>query len=144
MTLEEFRRTRFQIQPFIRKTPVTESDEPGLFFKLENLQHTRSFKIRGAFAAVLDLVERKDPRTILAVSAETHGQAIARAASISGRACTVIVPESAPKAKVAAIEKYKVELRVEGANYDEAEARALKLAEDRERYAFVSPYNDEL
>jgi len=110
--------------------------------KLESLQHTHSFKARGAFAHILKLVEREDSRTILAVSAGNHGQAVARAASTFNRSCVVVVPQSAPKAKVEAIRSYGIELKVLGANYDEAESIALQMAKDSDRYAFVSPYND--
>src|SRR5471030_2242471 len=103
MKLAEFRRIRARIQPYIRTTPLVPCEVPNLWLKLENLQHTHSFKVRGAFAAILDLVERGDARTILAVSAGNHGQAVARAASTFGLKCVVVVPESAPKTKIDAI-----------------------------------------
>src|SRR5690348_6803187 len=99
MTLSEFRRVRARIHPYIRRTPVVSCDIPGLSLKLESLQYTHSFKIRGAFARVLQLIDSGDRRTILTVSAGNHGQAIARAASTFARSCIVIVPESAPQAK---------------------------------------------
>ena len=142
MELSDFRRTHEQILPYIRETPVVETDWPGLFLKLENLQYTHSFKIRGAFSRMLKLVEDNDRRTVLTVSAGNHGQAVARAASVLGLSCTVVVPETAPRAKVEAIERYGIDLKVEGANYDEAEKLTLRLAGDRDRYVFVSPYND--
>lgn len=143
MTVADFRRTRARIQPYIRTTPVVPTDTPHLFLKLENLQYTHSFKVRGAFARVLDLAQSADERTILTVSAGNHGQAVARAASTFKLPCTVVVPMSAPKAKVEAIRKYGVDLRIEGANYDEAEALTLRLAENMKEFVFVSPYNDE-
>jgi threonine dehydratase len=142
MTLAEFRRIRARIQPYIRNTPTVPCGLEGVWLKLETLQPTHSFKLRGAFARVADLADRSDNRTILAVSAGNHGLAVARAASTFSRPCVVIVPESAPRAKVAAIESYGVDLRVRGRNYDEAEALALDMARDEATYAFVSPYND--
>src|SRR5206468_4017673 len=97
MTLAEFRHVRARIQPHIRKTPVVCCDIPDLFLKLENLQVTHSFKIRGAFAHLVDLVERGEKRTVLTVSARNHGQAVARAASMFRLPCTVVVPASAPR-----------------------------------------------
>ena len=134
MTLSEFRRTRARIQPYIRRTPLISCEIPGLWLKLENLQYTHSFKLRGAFARVLDLIEANDQRTILAVSAGNHGQAVARAASTFRRKCVVVVPESAPKTKIEAIRSYGVELQVRGANYDEAEALTLEMAMDEDRW----------
>lgn len=144
MTLTEFRHVRARIQPHIRTTPIVPCEVPNLFLKLENLQYTHSFKLRGAFAHILGLVEAGDRRTILTVSAGNHGQAVARAASTFKLPCTVVVPAAAPKAKIDAIRSYGVNLRIEGANYDEAEALTLHLAENTKDYAFVSPYNDPL
>jgi len=144
MTLTEFRHVRAGIQPYIRTTPVVPCATPKLFLKLENLQYTNSFKVRGAFAHLLELVERGDKRTVLTVSAGNHGQAVARAASTFKLPCTVVVPASAPQTKIKAIEQYGVDLRIEGANYDQAEAYALRLAKNAGEYAFVSPYNDRL
>jgi threonine dehydratase len=142
MTLADFRRARAQIQPYIRTTPIVSSEFPNLFLKLESLQYTHSFKLRGAFARVLGLLESGDKRTILTVSAGNHGQAVARAAATFNLRCIVVVPSNAPKTKKEAIRSYGVELRIEGANYDEAEAWTLGEAKDSEQYAFVSPYND--
>src|SRR5262245_11217138 len=142
MPLHEFRRIRARIQPYARMTPLVPSEIQNVFLKLENLQHTHAFKVRGAFAHVLELVARGDQRRLLTVSAGNHGQAIARAASVFHRPCTVVVPVNAPKTKIAAIQEYGIDLRIEGANYDEAEALTLRLAEDTQQYAFVSPYND--
>jgi threonine dehydratase len=144
MTVDEFRHVRAKIQPYIRTTPIVPCDLPNVFLKLENLQYTHSFKLRGAFAHVLHLLETGDRRTLLTVSAGNHGLAIARAASTFNLPCIVIVPKSAPNAKIDAIRRYGVELRLEGSNYDEAEQHALQLAENSKEFAFVSPYNDRL
>jgi threonine dehydratase len=144
MTLPDFRHIRAQIQPHIRLTPVVPSELPDVFLKLENLQYTHSFKVRGAFAHVLHLAKNGENRTILTVSAGNHGHAVARAASAFKLSCIVVVPSSAPETKIEAIRSYGVELRIEGSNYDEAEAWTLERAEDSQKYAFVSPYNDRL
>src|SRR5690242_18752438 len=112
MTLSEFRHVRAAIQPFIRLTPLVPSELPNVFLKLENLQHTHAFKVRGAFARVLQLVANGDKRTILTVSAGNHGQAIARAASLFNLPCTVVVPTTAPKTKIEAIKKFGIDLRL--------------------------------
>jgi threonine dehydratase len=144
MTLSDFRHIRARIQPYIRVTPFVPSEIPNLFLKLENLQHTHSFKMRGAVAHILEFVAAGDKRALLTVSAGNHGQAVARAASMFQLRCTVVVPANAPKNKIEAIEKYGVELRIEGSNYDEAEAWTLRMAANTDEYAFVSPYNDRL
>ena len=142
MTLSEFRHIRARIQPHIRLTPIVPSEIPHLFLKLENLQHTHSFKLRGAYARILELVERGNKRTVLTVSAGNHGQAIAYAASIFKMPCLVVVPANAPRTKIEAIRRNGAEFRLEGTNYDEAEAWTLQLAKRTNDYVFVSPYND--
>lgn len=142
MTLADFRRVRARIQPYVRATPVVPCEIHNTFLKLENLQHTHSFKVRGAFARVLELQSAGDRRTILTVSAGNHGQAIARAAAAFHLPCMVVVPSNAPRTKIGAIEKYGIDLRIEGASYEEAEAWTLRLAANTREYAFVSPYND--
>jgi threonine dehydratase len=142
ITLSDFRRVRSRIQPYVRFTPVVPTEVRDLFLKLENLQHTHSFKVRGAFVRVLELIAAGDKRALLTVSAGNHGQGLARAASTFNLPCTVVVPSNAPKTKIEAIEKYGVTLRIEGSNYDEAEAWTLNLAKDENTYSFVSPYND--
>ena len=144
MSLIDFRRVRARIQPYIRTTPLVPSEIQNVFLKLENLQYTHAFKVRGAFAYVLEFVAAGDKRRLLTVSAGNHGQAIARAASMFGLPCTVVVPACAPRTKIEAIEKYEIDSRIEGANYDEAEASTLRMAEATREYAFVSPYNDPL
>src|SRR5215467_3256264 len=144
MTLTEFRHVRSSIQPYIRTTPVVPSEFSNLHLKLENLQYTHSFKLRGAFASILRMVESGSRQTVLTVSAGNHGQAIARATSTFKIPCTVVVPAHAPRNKIEAIRSYGVELRLEGENYDEAEAWTLNLARNANDYAFISPYNDRL
>src|SRR5262245_63045013 len=142
MTIGEFRQTRARTQPYIRTTPTVPCSIANLWLKLENLQLTHSFKVRGAFARIRKLIDANDDRTILAVSAGNHGQAVALAASTFKRPCVVIVPESAPKAKIDAIKSYGITMQVRGRNYDEAETMALEMSKDTARYAFVSQYND--
>jgi threonine dehydratase len=112
-----------------------------VFLKLETLQPTFSFKIRGALNAVLALVERHGrqmPRLVTA-SAGNHGQALAYAAWTAGLQLTVYVPDNAPRAKKDTIRRMGAEL-IGCANYDEAELRAKKHAETGSA-SFISPYS---
>ena len=142
IALEDFRRTRETIRPYIFRTPVVQTDWPRLYLKLENLQRTHSFKIRGAFSRILHLAKTGDKRRILTVSAGNFGQAVAYAASVLNVSCTVVVPESAPKTKIEAISRYPAELLIKGRNFDEAEVQTLKMSEDADKWVFLSPYND--
>lgn len=116
------------------------SDASGgeVFLKLETLQPTHSYKVRGATNAVLKLVEagRRDP--IVTASAGNHGRAMAFAARAAGLPLTVYVPEQAPRTKLDAIRALGAELRP-CRDYDEAERRAKEHGA-RGLGTFVSPY----
>lgn len=108
----------------------------GVWLKLESLQPTGSFKVRGALAALSALGDGD----VVTASAGNHGLGVAWAATALGRRATVVVPETASPAKVAALERFDVRLVQRGDSYDEAEAHALELAAAGAVY--VSPYND--
>jgi threonine dehydratase len=106
----------------------------GVHLKLETLQPTGSFKVRGGLAALA----RAGGDPVVTASAGNAGLGIAWAAAALGVHATVVVAETASPAKVAALRALPVDLIQHGAGYDEAEAHALSLAGAR----YVSPYND--
>jgi threonine dehydratase len=112
-----------------------------VFLKIETLQPTFSYKIRGALNAVLSLVEAHgaDTPVLVTASAGNHGRALAHAARAAGMALTVYVPESAPRTKIEAIRQTGAELRP-CRDYDEAEARAKEHGATG-RAIFISPYS---
>jgi threonine dehydratase len=115
-----------RIAPYLRPTPLV----AGL--KLESLQPTGSFKVRGALNALLQTDE-----PVVTASAGNFGLGVAWAARLLGRRATVVVAETASPAKVEALRRFDVDLVVRGADYDEAERHALSLPG-----RYVSPYND--
>jgi threonine dehydratase len=110
----------------------------GVWLKLESLQPTGSFKVRGALAALSALDGGVETVT---ASAGNAGLGVAWAATALGRRATVVVAETASSAKVAALERFDVRLVRAGKTYDEAEAHALDLA-SRDGAVYLSPYND--
>jgi threonine dehydratase len=107
--------------------------------KLETLQPTFSYKVRGALNAVLRLAEKGDgPAPMVTASAGNHGRALAHAAAIVGAQLTVFVPEDAPSIKVDAITTSGAEV-VRCRDYDDAERRAKAHARER-GVLYVSPY----
>src|SRR3954452_10188821 len=121
-----------RIRAHLRPTPVVESD--GFSLKLESLQPTGSFKVRGALAALTAL----EPGTkVVTASAGNHGLALAWAAERLGFDATIVVAETASPAKIEGIRRYPATLVVHGLDYDEAERHALSL-----EGTYVSPYND--
>src|SRR5215211_7510600 len=120
-------------------TPLIPAPELGedVHLKLETLQPTGSFKVRGALAA---LARAGAGARVCAASAGNHALGIAWAAAALGVEATVVVPETASPAKLLALEALPVEVVRHGPDYDAAEAHALALAEQGAR--FISPYND--
>jgi threonine dehydratase len=111
-----------------------------VFLKLETLQPTYSYKIRGATNAVLELAGSRGSGVpaIVTASAGNHGRAMAHAAAAAGMRLTVYVPENAPKTKIDAIRELGAELRA-CADYDEAERRAKEHGA-RGTAVYISPY----
>ncbi|MCA1781068.1 MAG: threonine/serine dehydratase [Dermatophilaceae bacterium] len=112
-------------------------DRP-LWAKLETVQPTGSFKVRGALAACSAYAA--EGARIVTASAGNHGLGIAYAATRLGARATVVVPETASSVKVARLRTFDIDLRQIGRDYDEAEQAALEIASNEGR--FVSPYND--
>lgn len=110
--------------------------------KLENMQRTGSFKIRGAYNTMATLPEDVKARGVVASSAGNHAQGVALAGRLLGIDTTIVVPEVTPAAKIAATRGYGAEVVVEGDIYERSYEYALELA-DEEGYEFVHPFDDE-
>jgi threonine dehydratase len=109
------------------------------FLKLETLQPTSSYKIRGAWNAALAMKDRGDDRALVTASAGNHGRALAYAARSEGMPLRVYVPRSAPQAKLEGIRTLGAEVRLTS-DYDEAE-RSAKDDAGRSGAVFISPYS---
>ena len=123
-------------------TPVVPAPALGddVWLKVETLQPTGSFKVRGALVALTAALADDPGTAIVTASAGNHGLGIAFAADRLGATATIVVPTNASPAKVAALGQFAVTLVQHGTSYDEAEAHALMLAEAGAVY--VSAYND--
>jgi threonine dehydratase len=137
---------RALIAPHVAHTPSVRSPwlsrESGheVWLKLESLQPTHSFKVRGATCAVVRRAGLA-PQGFVTASAGNHGAALAYAAHAAGVGVTVYAPAQAPQTKLARIRGLGATLVAEYRNYDEAEGAALAHAE-RTGADYVSPYND--
>lgn len=114
-----------RIAPHIRVTPVMQATLAGfdLELKLEQCQHTGSFKARGAFNALLSLPV--PPAGIVAASGGNHGAAVAHAARALGHPARIFVPELSGPAKIDLIRRTGVELTIVPGTYDDALSAAL-------------------
>ncbi|HLG05891.1 MAG TPA: threonine/serine dehydratase [Gemmatimonadales bacterium] len=136
----EVSRAEERIRPWILETPVIASPL-GPVLKLENRQHTGSFKARGAFSKLLSLEPGELAGGVIAASTGNHGAAVAYAAARIGTRARIVVPENADAGKLAAIEALGARVEVQGADSAESEARARGESE-RDGVPYVSPYND--
>lgn len=138
---------RETIQPFIRRTPtmrMKELETPpggGVFLKLENLQVTGSFKVRGAANRILTLSQEERGRGVVACSSGNHGRAVAHIAGTQGIPAAICVPSWVDPVKKEGMETAGARVVLAGETYDEAEVRALALAEEEGR-VFVQPFDD--
>jgi threonine dehydratase len=136
-----------RIRPYLRETllehslPLSESAGAQVFLKLENLQHTGSFKARGAMNKLLSLTPEEQRRGIVTASTGNHGAAVAFGLRTLNLPGIVFVPENASATKVAAIRRYGAEVRHHGATPLEAELYARRYAEKND-LIYISPYND--
>src|SRR5256886_5558841 len=136
------------IAPHIRRTPTERSEALStlsgreIFLKLENLQKTGAFKIRGALHALLRKDERARVNGVVTASAGNHGQGVAYAAQLLGVPATVVLPQGVPLAKLTAIQRAGAEALLLGESYDEAHAAAVEIARERKR-AYVHAFDDD-
>jgi threonine dehydratase len=130
----------------VRRTPLEHSralaERVGgpVWLKCENLQHTGSFKIRGAYTRIARLTEAERSRGVVAASAGNHAQGVALAARLLGTRATVYMPETAPLPKVAATRAYGAEIRLLGQTLAEPLVAAAEHAE-RTGSVFIHPFD---
>ncbi len=126
--------------PMLRSAWLSEKTGAEVWLKLEIVQTTGSYKIRGATNALVSITERQPGvRTIVTASAGNHGQAVAWAAQRLGLHARVHVPATAPRVKKDALRTLGATI-IEAADYDEAEQRAAEEAASTDA-AFVSAYS---
>jgi threonine dehydratase len=131
------------IRPHVRRTPCLTTDlDPELRLKPECFQLTGSFKVRGAFNAILTLAARRPrPAGVIAVSSGNHAQAVALAASTVGLPALVLIPEDANPAKVAATRALGAEVIQEGITFANREQRLSEEMAAR-GLTLVHPFDD--
>ncbi len=136
-----------RIKSYIRETPLdyspyfSELTGANVYLKLENLQYTGSFKLRGAFNKLLTLSEEERARGGVAASSGNHGAAIAYAMNELGISGTIFVPEQTSSTKVDAIKRAGGEVRFFGTDGLDTETHASEYAEEN-GMVYLSPYND--
>jgi threonine dehydratase len=127
--------------PLIKSPILTEAADSEVFLKLESLQATGSFKIRGAANKILSLSEDEQQQGVIAVSSGNHGRAVAYVAQRQGILAVICISESVPENKVSAIQDLGAEVVIAGKTYDEASEGAERLQEKR-GLTMVHPFDD--
>ncbi len=130
-----------RIQPYIRETPVEQWGVNGAYLKLEHLQRTGSFKLRGASNKIALLTPEQAARGVVAASNGNHGLGVAAAARARGVEAEVFVSAHVSPAKAQRIEALGARVRTAGDDPLTAELAARRAAEESGR-VFISPYND--
>lgn len=139
----EVRTAAERIRPYVRRTSTLGTDlDPDLRLKAECFQVTGSFKVRGAFNAVLSLMARGPrPAGVIAVSSGNHAQAVALAARTVGIPALILIPEDANPAKVAATRALGAEVIQEGVTFANREERMREVMAER-GFTLVHPFDN--
>ncbi|MCD8456581.1 threonine dehydratase [Xylella taiwanensis] len=130
-----------RLRRYLTPTPIHYAERFGVMLKLENLQRTGSYKVRGALNAMLVALERGDDRTVICASAGNHAQGVAWAAYRLGMQAITVMPHGAPATKIAGVSHWGATVRQHGQSYDDAYAFACELAEQND-YRFLSAFDD--
>ncbi len=144
---QEIERAGERIKKVILRTPIIYSAALSkltgkeIFLKLENLQTTGSFKIRGAYYKLSSLYHSKRVQEVVAASAGNHAQGVAYASSLLGIRATIVMPEGASLAKQIATRAYGGEVVLFGQNTDEALCYAKEM--QKQGKFFIHPFDDE-
>ncbi len=145
--LQEILQAEHKIRPYIRETPLEYSfplsklTGSQVYLKLENLQHTGSFKVRGAMNALLSLTPEQRTRGLVTASSGNHGIAVAFGLHSLKMHGTIFVPEHTSSTKVESIRNYGAECRFWGTDSVMTEEYARSYATQNDM-VYISPYNN--
>ena len=147
LTPQEIDKAHERIFSLIIKTPLISSEtinkktNANVYFKLENLQWTGSFKLRGASNKISQLSNEEKSRGIVSYSSGNHAQAVAYASNLIGVQATIIMPKNAPFIKIKNTKKYGADVVLYDSMHESREKIALEIAH-KENKTIVKPYDD--
>ena len=148
VTLEKIREAAVRVRdsifvsPYVRSETFSQIANNSIFFKLENLQMTGSYKERGALNKILLLTDEERRRGVIAASAGNHAQAVAYHSTKRRIKALICMPLTTPLVKVTATRGYGAEVILVGTNYDEAYEEACRLRQ-QQNLTFIHAFNDE-
>ena len=147
ITIEDIKRAKETIKDIVKKTDILESAKlsaltnANIYYKCENLQKTGSFKVRGACNKIANLTQEEKANGVIASSAGNHAQGVALGAKMNNIEATIVMPATAPLAKVTATKSYGANVVLEGLVYDDAYAKAVEIQKETGA-TFLHPFND--
>jgi threonine dehydratase len=147
ISLQDIQSARAHIQPYVMHTPLIHSrllsEKCGtpILLKLENLQPTGSFKLRGAANRMLQLTEDEKARGVITVSSGNHGKAVAHIGKLLGIPVTIFLSTKTPTCKVESLRATHATVIVTGSSYDEAEAAATAY-ENEHNLVHIPSFDD--
>ena len=140
VSIADIRAAAERIRGVAVRTPLLRWDD-RTWLKPESLQPIGAFKIRGAYNRIASLPAEDRARGVITYSSGNHAQAVARAARLRGIRAVIVMPDDAPRVKVAGVERDGAEIVFTGPASEERHERALALAAEH-GYAMVEPYDD--
>ena len=145
LTIEKVKHACEVLADVARKTDLIDANKlecnAHVYLKTENLQHTGSFKLRGAAYKISQLNEEEKKAGIIACSAGNHAQGVALAATNAGLKCTICMPDGAPLSKIEATKALGAEVVLVKGTYQDAYEHA-KILQKRANTTFVHPFDD--
>jgi len=147
VTLSDVERAQDVLKRVAFHTPLVEEEALSricgarVFLKLENLQHTGSFKVRGAFNKIAGLSDAERAKGVITASAGNHAQGVALAASAYKIPAIIVMPETVPNTKLQATKAYGAQVILYGKVFDESLAKALEIQQETGA-TFVHPFDD--
>ena len=145
--IDSIREANHELGSNIVRTPTIQSQylsnevNANVFLKLENLQYTSSFKVRGAYVSIKRLKEEQKQKGVIAMSAGNHAQAVAWWAQKEGVKATIVMPEQAPLSKVMKTKSLGAEVILKGRTLSESQTYVSELI-DYKKLTLIHPYDD--
>ena len=145
--IDSIKEANLELRSNIVRTPTIQSQylsnevNANVFLKLENLQYTSSFKVRGAYVSIKRLKEEQKQKGVIAMSAGNHAQAVAWWAQKEGVKATIVMPEQAPLSKVMKTKSLGAEVILKGRTLNESQTYVSELI-DYKKLTLIHPYDD--
>jgi len=147
LTKKDIRQAADVLKSVDRRTPLIKSfylcalTHGEVYLKPENLQLTGSFKFRGAYNKIASLSDADKAKGVIGCSAGNHAQGVALSAKLQGIKAIIVMPTTAPQAKVDATKSYGAEVVLVGDTFDECKEACMKMVEETGT-TFLHPYDD--